>query len=248
MGLGDLLRRGVAAGAAAGVAISLFMWLLMEPVLRQALKVEDARMAASGDMEMEEPLVSRTGQVLGGMATEIIFSVIFGAVFAVVFTKVRHRLPAKTDYGRSVLLATLGFTVFVLIPTLKIPGNPPAVGNAATITQRTLLWVLTILGALALVLGAFALERLLTAKGMDAPLRRTVVAAASVVGLAVLLALVPDSPDTVPDDMGATIVWNFRILSVLQLGLMWIGIGMLFGLMVTRKATAVEESREAAAA
>ena len=113
---------------------------------------------------MEEPLVSRTGQVLGGMTTGLVVGLLFGVVFTIVSTTVRHRLPAETDYGRSLVLAVLGFGVFTLAPALKIPGNPPAVGEPATVGRRTLIYVLTMLIPLALVLAAFELDRFLASR------------------------------------------------------------------------------------
>jgi predicted cobalt transporter CbtA len=256
MGIGDLLRRGLAAGAAAGVAAALMLWLVVEPVLRRALKVEDARIAAEdaataaagGHVHAEEPVVSRVGQVLGGMGTEIVVGMLFGLAFAVVFAKVRHRLPAATDYGRSVILAALGFGVFVIAPTLKIPGNPPAVGDPDTVNRRTLLWVLTILIALALVFGAFAFDEYLSRTSLTPASRITLVFAAFVLVAGVLIAFTPDSPDTIAADMGAQIVWDFRLASVGQLAMLWGTLGTIFGLLMTRKPTAAEQIREAVAA
>lgn len=237
MGFLDLLRRGAAAGAAAGCAAALMMWLVVEPLLRKALVIEDARnartMSGHRMSEMEEPLVSRTGQVLGGMTTGLIVRLIFGVVFAIVFGKVRHRLPATTDYGRSLMLALLGFGVFTLAPALKIPGNPPAVGDPATVGRRTLIYVLTILIALALVLAAFELDRFLASRHLSSPVRTTLVVIAFVAVAGTVFALTPGTPNKIASDMPAKLIWDFRIAYLAQLGLMWATLGMVFGLLVT---------------
>ena len=239
MGFNQMLRRGAAAGAAAGCAAALMMWLVVEPLLRQALVIEDTRTAQAGSghrmTEMQEPLVSRTGQVLGGMGTGVIVGLLFGVVFAVVFSRVRHRLPAATDYGRSIVLVALGFGVFTLAPALKIPGNPPAVGDPATVGRRTLIYVLTVLIALALVLAAFELDRVLAIRGLAGPVRTTFVLVAFLTVAGTIFAVTPGTPDTIAADMPARLIWDFRIAYLAELGLMWATLGVVFGLLATRK-------------
>ncbi|NYI77038.1 putative cobalt transporter CbtA [Nocardioides panzhihuensis] len=224
------------------------MWLVVEPLLRKALVIEDARnaRAMSGHRkgEMEEPLVSRAGQVLGGMATGLVVGLLFGVVFAIVFGKVRHRLPAATDYGRSLVLAVLAFGVFTLAPALKIPGNPPAVGDPATVNQRTLIYVLTILIALALVLGAFELDKFLASRDLSAPVRTTLVVAAFLSVAGAVFALTPGTPDKIASDMPAKLIWDFRIAYLAQLGLMWATLGMVFGLLLTPRRARVPTGSE----
>lgn len=237
MTLVDLLRRGLAAGAAAGLAAAVMLWLVVEPVLEKALKIEDAR-AAVGDGHAhshgeEEPLVSRTLQVIGGMGTAIVVGCLFGIVFAVVFARTRHRLPAATDHGRAVVLAALGFVVLTLAPALKIPANPPAVGDPETVNRRTLLYVLSILVALAIVLGAFTLDKVLADAGFSAPARSTLVVVAVALVAGLVFALTPGTPDRIAADMPAALIWDFRLASLAQLGAMWATLGLVFGLLVS---------------
>jgi len=248
MGIADLLRRGLAAGAAAGLAAALMVWLVVEPVLQKALAIEDARAAVEEaghghHHAAEEPLVSRTLQVIGGMGTSLVVGCLFGIVFAVVFARTRHGLPAATEHGRAVVLAALGFLVFTLAPALKIPANPPAVGDPETVNRRTLLYVLAILVALALVLGAFALDKLLVDRGFSGPVRSTLVAVAFAAVAGAVLALTPGTPDTIPSDMPAALIWDFRLASLAGLAVMWAVLGLVFGLLVSPrvKAEAVAE-------
>ncbi|RJS45553.1 CbtA family protein [Nocardioides cavernaquae] len=256
MSLGDLLRRGLAAGAAAGCAAALMLWLVVEPVLRQALKVEDARgaeetkalIAAGGHVHTEDPLVSRTLQVIGGMGTALIIGLLFGVVFAVVFAATRHRLPGATDFGRSLALAALGFLAFALAPMLTIPANPPAVGDPGSVNQRELVFLLTIIISVALLIAAFSFDRFLSEKNLSAPARISIVAVSFVVVLAAALVAIPDSPDSIASDMGAQIVWDFRIASIGLRAAVFAVIGLVFGLLVSRKAAAVEPDRATVAA
>jgi predicted cobalt transporter CbtA len=251
MGIADLLRRGIAAGAAAGLAAALMLWLVVEPVLQKALKIEDARAALeeaghSHSHGEEEPLVSRSLQVIGGMGTAIVVGCLFGVVFAVVFARTRHRLPAATDHGRALVLAGLGFLVLTLAPALKIPANPPAVGDPETVNRRTLLYVLAILVALAIVLGTFALDRYLANAGLSAPVRTTLDVAAFAIVAGAVFALTPGTPDTIASDMPAALIWDFRIASLAQLGTMWATLGLTFGLLVSPRTTVREPETVAA--
>lgn len=231
MSFGFLLRRGAVAGAAAGVVASVLVYLLVEPVIRRALVVEEARESMHAGHH-EEPLVSRGMQVFGGMLTEAVVGVLFGVVFAVVFARLRHRLLARTDFGRSVLLAALGFAVFALLPALKYPANPPGVGDPATITERTLLYVLCLLAGLFVVFAVAGVNRWLSGRGLPPPRRVSLDVLVAVALLAAVMLALPGSPDTVPGDMPASLLWEFRLASLAQLGGMWAALGLTFGMLV----------------
>jgi predicted cobalt transporter CbtA len=229
--LSRLLRHGVTAGAAAGLCAALVLWLLVEPVIRRALVVEEAR-AGRQDGHAHEPLVSRSLQVLGGVATAALVGVMVGVVFAVVFARTRHRLPGQSDVGRSAALAAAGFLVVTLLPALKVPANPPAVGDPATVTERTLLYVLTVLLG---VLGAGAVlgvDRWLRTIGLPGPRRAVANTLVAVVVVGAVLALVPAPPNAVPGDVPPTLLWDFRVASLAQLATLWLVLGLAFGSLV----------------
>ena len=242
----QLLRHGVVAGAAAGTAAALVMWLLVEPVIRRALVVEEARGGGHDQGHAEEPLVSRTAQVFGGAVTAILVGILFGVVFAVVFARIRHRLLGSTDFGRALVLAASGFAVFTLLPALKIPANPPAVGDPATVTERTLLYVLTILLALLVVGAVVAVDKLLRGKGLTVPVRGALITVVAIAGAVAVLVLVPGSPDAIPGDVPASLIWEFRLASLAQLGTMWLGLGVVFGILVESRTTASRRAVPAA--
>lgn len=256
MGIVDLLRRGLAAGAAAGLAAAVVLYLVVEPVIRRALVIEDARAATeeSGHAghthshgEAEAEIVSRGQQVVGGMLTSVVVGCLFGLVFAVVFAKARHRLPGTTDHGRAWLLAALGFFAFVLVPGVVIPSNPPAVGDPDTVSERTLLYVLAILVAVALVLGAFTLDRALSARGLASPRRTTIVGAAFLVAFALVVWALPGTPDAIPGDVPPALIWDFRMASFAQLGAMWAVLGLVFGLLAAPRSKAARTPEPATA-
>jgi predicted cobalt transporter CbtA len=249
MGFADLLRRGLAAGAAAGCLAALYIWLVVEPVLERALKVEDARTAAhtheieaqGGHVHAEAAIVERPEQILGGALTVLVVGVLFGVVFAVVFAQLRHRLPGATDVARSLWLALIGFGVFVLAPTITIPANPPAVGDPGSVNSRTGIWALTIVLAALLVIAGFVLNSQLRAKGLSDATRTAVVAAAGIVTAGVAIWAVPASPDGIAADMGAQLVWDFRLASIGMWALLFVALGVVFGVLVSRKAAGARQ-------
>lgn len=239
-----LLRHGVLAGAAAGLSAALVLWLVVEPVIRRALVVEEARGGHGGH---EEPLVSRPLQVVGGLGTALLAGVLVGVVFTVVFARARHRLPGDSDLARSAYLALLGFGVVTLLPALKIPANPPAVGDPATVGERTLLYLLTILLGLLLVGVVAAVVGRLHAAGVPAPLRVAAATTVAVGGVVAVLTLVPGSPDTVPGDVPAALLWDFRVASLAQLATMWLVLGLTFGVLADGRTRARRAAAPAAA-
>jgi predicted cobalt transporter CbtA len=229
-----LLRHGAVSGAVAGLVAALVMWLHSEPVIRRALAVEQAREHAAGSHDHEE-LVSRTAQVVVGACTAAIVGVLFGLVFAVVFARVRHRLPGASDHARALWLAVLGFGVFTLLPALVVPADPPAVGDPDTVTRRTLGYVLTILVGLLLVGLVSGLDGWLAGRGSTDAVRRSADLLAAAVLVPVAWWLLPDVSSPIPSDVPASLIWDFRVASLLQLAAMWGVLGTVFGLLVARE-------------
>ena len=151
VGFGSVLRRGALAGVLAGLAAALTIWLVVEPVIRRALVIEDLRGMHGGQAAGvplhggDEPLVSRSAQVVGGAVTSVVVGLAVGVIFAVVFARLRDRLPGRGDLGRSLVLAAVGFGAVTLLPAVKIPANPPAVGDPATVGRRTTLYAVVLL-------------------------------------------------------------------------------------------------------
>jgi predicted cobalt transporter CbtA len=240
LSFGSVLRRGVLAGMLAGLAAAVVIWLVVEPVIRRALVIEDRRGMHGGQsagLPMhggDEPLVSRAAQVVGGGVTAVIVGVAVGVVFAVVFARLRDRLPGSGDFGRALVLAAIGFAAVSLLPALKIPANPPAVGDPSTVGRRTMLYAVTLLLGVAIAVVVPALDRWLAGR-VTVPSTRwalDVVAVVLLVGL--VMAFVPGTPDQVPADVPADLVWDFRLASLAQLAALWLTLGLTFGLLLER--------------
>lgn len=238
MTIGQLLRRGLAAGAAAGCAAAFVLYFLVEPQIRHALKIEDARNArdaAAGQMSVEPELVTHNQQVAFALIFLVIIGALLGLAFAVIFAASKKRLPGTSAYAKSVSLGLLSFFAVTVFPFAKIPGNPPAVGNHDTVNQRTSIYLGSIAAGVALVIIVFAIDKALAARGLDDAVRRTLDALLLIAGATVLLFAIPNSPDSIQNDVPAALIWNFRIASLAQLATLWLAMGAAFGILVSRK-------------
>jgi predicted cobalt transporter CbtA len=229
----QILLRFTGAGAIAGGLAGLWSLLVTERAIAPALVIEDARSHAGGDHAHAE-IFSRGVQVTGGVVGSVLAGVIIGLLFGTVFAALRHRLPAGTDAGRSAVLGAIGFGVFVLLPAVVIPANPPAVGDPATIGRRTAIYGGVLAAGLVVALVTAAVVSALGGRGVDPPL----VAIAGVLVAAVLVALIlvffPRNPDVIPADVPAAVIWNFRLASLGQLTVLWATIALVGGALVDR--------------
>jgi predicted cobalt transporter CbtA len=243
-----LLVRGLLAGLVAGVLAFVFAKLFGEPSVVNAIDFESAEHARDMAGMAEEPeLVSRAVQSTIGLATGIlVYAVAFGGLFAVAFGMLYGRLGRLSPRTTALLLAAGGFVAVFLVPFLKYPGNPPAVGQGETIGERTTLYWTMLIGSVLLAIGAVYLGRTLTEK-LGAWTAGTIALVAYVATAGVLAAVLPVIVE-VPEHFPATVLWNFRVAALgIQL-VMWTSMGLLFGALVHRPLTQAAERQELAAA
>lgn len=202
-GFGGFLYRGALAGAAGGAATALFVGLVTEAPLEAALRFEEAigLAAPPGDDE----LVSRGAQVLGGMVSAVLLGILLGLIVGVVTAALHHRLTGRNEFERVAKVALGGFVAVTLLPALKYPANPPAVGSSDTVGDRSAQYMLLVLASVIVVYAAWRLWGWLTDRGWDAAPRFLAAASAFVAMVVVLLLAWPASPDAVepPDNEGA---------------------------------------------
>jgi predicted cobalt transporter CbtA len=253
--LGRTVGHGALAGAVAGGVGAAAQYWLVEPSIRAAIAIEEAAAAASlpgghghgaaeqatGHGHAADALVSRGEQVLFGMATVVLVGILIGIAFALVHRCLGTRVPGATAAGSAMALAGLGFLSFTLAPAIAVPANPPAVGDPATVDVRTLTYLATILCALALTAMVTGLAR---AKDMAPGSRVAAATAVGIVGTAVLVWALPGAAP-VPTNVPADLVWQFRVGSLTQIGLVWLVLGAVYAyLMPGRAPSAVDAARE----
>ena len=134
------------------------------------------------------------------------------------------------------LLAAVCFVVIYLVPDLKYPANPPAIGRAETIEIRTKLYFSMIAISFTAALAGFALRRAALPKMSDWN--------ASLAGLLAFIVMIGFSyhalpiVNEVPAAFPAQTLWSFRLASFGIQSILWSIIGLLFGALTERSSTA----------
>ncbi len=221
------LRRGMAAGLLAGLLVGLFAFFVGEPVLDRAIALEEASAGAH-----HEEVFSRPTQKVGLFFATGLFGVTVGGVFGIGYAFFRQRLAAGSDLKRSISLAGAMFAGAFLIPFLKYPANPPAVGDPSTIRERTAAYFTLVVLSLLAILLAWLAAGTLRARGVGASRRRLTVGASLVVVVSVLFLLLPAAPSAGGYPSG--MLWAFRLSSLGTQLAFWAGLGLLFGVLCER--------------
>jgi hypothetical protein len=138
------------------------------------------------------------------------------------------------------------FLSLYVIPFLKYPASPPAVGLEETIRQRTLLYLMMVVLSVVLLVATVWLGRSLTER-YGAWSATLIAAAAYIVAVAVVMVLLPTIDET-PDDFPADVLYEFRLYSVGTQFVLWAIIAVVFGSMISRLLGEPQRQAEALAA
>jgi len=227
--LRTLLICGLLAGLCGGLLATGVAELAGEPAVNQAIAYEEAHTPSPPPGTPAEPeLVSRDLQSTAGLLTAAgVYGLALGGLFALAFAWAYGRVSPGTGPARTALwLAAIAFAVVYLVPYLKYPPNPPAVGDPDTIGRRTALYLammwISIFGAIAAVrIRRLAAERWTSGTA-------TLVAIGSFLVVIVIAGLALPSVQEVPKEFPATTLWRFREASFGMQATMWATIGLVF--------------------
>ncbi|OBI17511.1 CbtA family protein [Mycobacterium sp. E2497] len=243
-----LIGRGLLAGAIGAALAFVFARLCAEPVIGRAIAFEDGRADAEnahGVHEHGAELFSRGVQSNAGLGFGVlIFGVAVGALFAVLFCVVMARAKDVGVRALSLLLAAAAFVAVYLVPFVKYPPNPPAVGQADTVGTRTGWYLVMVLASVVLALAAVWLARLLASR-FGAWHGWLLAAGAYVAAVAVVMLLLPsvdETPEPLLDASGtivypgfpADVLYQFRLLALAAQLVLWVTIGVVFATLAGR--------------
>ncbi|GGR54372.1 putative cobalt transporter CbtA [Nocardioides luteus] len=254
------LVRGLLAGLLAGIVTFMVAYAVGEPQVGAAIALEEAggdghsHSHAEGGEEggdeggEEAPEVSRTNQSTWGLLTgTLAIGVALGGIVALVAAVALGRI-GRLSPGQSTALVTLiGFVAFALVPFLKYPATPPAVGSGDTIGLRTSVYFgYLLVSVVAAALATYGAVRLRERFGTYAAVVGGTAAYLVVVVVAgQLFATVNEIGDFPADTL-----WSFRLASLITLATMWGVLGVaLTGLIgrLHRQQQAVAERKAFAA-
>jgi Probable cobalt transporter subunit (CbtA) len=266
--VGGLIRRAAGVGLLAGLVAFVFARVFAEPLIQQAIDYESGRgeaeaalAAAAGEPVEAEgaEIFSRAVQGNLGIGVGIVlFGLAAGCFFGVAYCLAYGRVGAASARRLSLLVAGGAFLVLYLVPFLKYPANPPAIGNGATIANRAGLYGVMVVACLVFGVAAVWLGRVLAPRfgSWNASL---LAGLAFVVVIGVVMALLPplgalsanageagalltETPQPLRDAGGAIVypgfdpdlLYWFRLYSVIAQALLWGVIGVAFAPLAER--------------
>ena len=212
------------AGAIAGALLAIMNQGIVEPYIDQAINIENQNAMSQGEViNPQEFNTYRLWQKSGEIAAGTILGISLGALFGVVFAFARDSIPGSNNKKKALILAAVMLLVIYIVPALKYPANPPAVGDPETIYYRetSYIAILTISGFSALGL-AFLYRKL-----GNNQVKKIVVPVIYVGIIATAFMVLPPNPDQITSPMD--LVTSFRIVTGFTMSVFWGLLGLILG-------------------
>ncbi|MDQ3768806.1 MAG: CbtA family protein [Actinomycetota bacterium] len=229
-----LLICGLVAGVVAGALAFAFESVVGEPAVDAAIAYEEANAVGVG---AAEPVSREAQKGLGLLSASVVYGLALGGLFALVFALGYGRIGrGRWSPGRTALgLAAAAFVVVFLVPSLKYPPNPPAVGDPGTIGERTALYLTMVGISMAAAVAGWRLRRVLAAR-VDGD-TASVLGVLGYVVIATAAALALPGAGAIPATFPADTLWEFRQASIGTQLVLWSAIGVVFSLLAQRVMT-----------
>jgi predicted cobalt transporter CbtA len=212
------------AGAIAGTILGAINQVVVEPYVDHAIELEMRNTAQSGQViNPAEFAAYRFWQKGGEIIAGTILGLSIGSLYGIVFAYTRGSISGTNNKKKALIVASIMWFVLFLMPALKYPPNPPAVGNPETIYYRQSLYVafLAISGFSAL--GLTFLYR----KMASSNTKKAIIPSAYAAIMAGAYLAMPANPD--PINAPIDLVIGFRITSAITISVFWALLGMIFG-------------------
>jgi predicted cobalt transporter CbtA len=212
------------AGAIAGTILGILNQGIVEPYIEQAIALENDKAASEGELiNSVESSNYRIWQREGEIVAGTILGASIAALFGIVFAYSRKSIPGSSNKRKALIVAGIMWFVLFLIPALKYPANPPAVGDPETIYYRQSLYIafLAISGFSAL--GLAYLYRQLGNKVA----KKAIVPAIYVAVMVIAYIAMPPNPDQITAPMD--LVTGFRVASGFTMSIFWALLGIILG-------------------
>jgi predicted cobalt transporter CbtA len=212
------------AGAIAGTILGAINQVAVEPYIEHAIELEMQNTAQSGQViDPAEFAAYRFWQKGGEIIAGTILGLSIGSLYGIVFAYTRCSISGTNNKKKALIVASIMWFVLFLMPALKYPPNPPAVGNPETIYYRQSLYVafLAISGFSALGL-AFLYRKMASSNT-----KKVIIPSAYAAIMAGAYLAMPANPD--PINAPIDLVIGFRITSAITISMFWALLGVIFG-------------------
>lgn len=231
----SFLIRGLVAGLIAGLLTFAVAYTIGEPQVDTAISIEEAHLPAEPAGHAEHTTeVSRSNQSTWGLLTGTVgVGVALGGLTALAAAFALGRIGRLAPTQSTALVAAVGFASVGLVPFLKYPATPPAVGDPATIGQRTELYFGFLALSVVTAVAAIGLSAALLRAGRS-PYWATVLPALAFVAVVGVAGTVLPTVNEV-GDFPADTLWFFRRASLLTTATLWATIGIVLTGLVGRR-------------
>ncbi|MCW2799746.1 MAG: hypothetical protein JWQ70_1218 [Aeromicrobium sp.] len=225
----NFLIRGLLAGFIAGLFTFGVAHTWGEPQINAAIAVENAHAAAEPAAKHDHhaengTVVSRENQSTWGLATGTMgLSLALGGIVGLVSAFAVGRIGRLRPGQSTALVALIGFVSIALVPFLKYPATPPAVGNPDTISDRTIEYFSMLGISLLAAIGAVLLARRLL--GNLGVYRTVLIAAGSYLVVVLIAGLLLPTVNEI-GSFPADTLWYFRRASLMTITTTWAVIGI----------------------
>lgn len=212
--IADYLRRGVAAGAVAGIAYGLYIVLVGNPLTEYA---HDAGHGHDHGHEQATQAISETTAALVSAGSGLLWAIFLGGCFAAALYLFEPALPGSNAL-RPYVLAGAGFVTVSGVPWLALPPAAPGAEHLYGVQARLAAYLgLVALGAITVAATVAAYNRF-AARNAGFGIA---VAAAPLLTVAVVLTLAAPTVTTHPD-LPADFVSAYRGLALLSQAVLWL--------------------------
>ena len=212
------------AGAIAGTILGAINQVAVEPYIDYAVELEMQNTNQSSQIiNPAEFTAYRLWQRGGEMLAGTILGLSIGSLFGIVFAFTHNSVPGSNNKKKALIVAGIMWFVLFLIPALKYPANPPAVGDPETIYYRQSLYV-----AFLVISGFSALGLAFLYRKMGAlNIKKAIIPVAYAAIISGAYLAMPANPDPINAPMD--LVMGFRITSAITISMFWGLLGVIFG-------------------
>jgi predicted cobalt transporter CbtA len=212
------------AGAIAGTILGAINQVAVEPYIDYAVELEMQNTNQSSQIiNPAEFTAYRLWQRGGEMLAGTILGLSIGSLFGIVFAYTHNSIPGSNNKKKALIVAGIMWFVLFLIPALKYPANPPAVGDPETIYYRQSLYV-----AFLMISGFSALGLAFLYRKMGAlNIKKSIIPMAYAAIISGAYLAMPANPD--PINAPTDLVMGFRITSAITISVFWGLLGVIFG-------------------
>lgn len=214
------------SGVIAGVILAGVNYFVAEPFIDQAIGIEVDNSIASGEVvDFDELSSYRVWQKEGTFAAGAFLGLTYGAILGIVYVISRKYLPSSDDRKKALILAAIMCLSLYVVPFIKYPANPPAVGDPETIGLRDSLYTSYQLASGLIALGVSILMYKLRRIGYI----KYVIPVIYLGLVASIYAIFPANPDEITAPMD--LVNAFRAVTFGTMVMFYLVLGTLFGIM-----------------